>query len=162
MIRFALVICILMLMSACKTKSVITKPDTADSQDKQLILALFDKYITAVKTGDRDLMISVFHPTAMMYGYYKKFDNNIPINAFIDIQMKKGPASNVVTQIHNLEITGRIASLKVVSKNWNGDSYTDYYTCIKTVKKATGAEKNEYFKGDKEEWLIVSKTFYLH
>jgi len=105
---------------------------------------------------------SVFHPTAMMYGYYKQFDNNIPITAFINIQMKKGPAPNVVTQIHNLEITGRIASLKVVSQNWSGDSYTDYYTCIKTVKNAVGAEKDKHFTGDTEEWLIASKTFYLH
>jgi len=68
----------------------------------------------------------------------------------------------VVTQIHNLEITGRIASLKVVCQNWIGDSYTDYYTCIKTVKDAAEAKKNVHFAGDKEEWLIASKTFYLH
>ncbi len=115
-----------------------------------------------MKTGDREMLASVFHPTAMMYGYYKQFDNNIPINGFINIQMKKGAAPNVVTQIHNLEITGRIASLKVVSQNWSGDSYTDYYTCIKIVKDAVGAEKDKHFKGDKEEWLIASKTFYLH
>lgn len=162
MIRFAVVIGILMLLSSCNTKSLITKTDTAYSQDKEQIFVLFDRYIRAVKTGDKELMKSVFHPTAMMYGYYKKFDNNIPISDFIDIQMRKGPAPNVVTQISNLEITGRIASLKVVSQNWNGDSYTDYYTCIKTVKDATGAEKKDFFKGDKEEWLIASKTFYLH
>jgi hypothetical protein len=159
MLRLALIIGILMFLPACKAKSLISKTGTADSQDKQLILVLFDKYIAAVKTGDRDLMTSVFHPTAMMYGYYKQFDNNMPIADFIDIQMRKGSAPDVVTQIHNLEITGRIATLKVVSENWNGDSYTDYYTCIKTVKGAVGTKKNKYFNGDKEEWLIASKTF---
>lgn len=160
MSRALFIIISVVFILSCKSTSVVSSAEKAADQDKQEIKVLFDKYIHAVKTGDSGQLASVFHPTAMMYGYYKQFDNNIPISGFIRIQMRKGASPDVEVTLHDLAVTGRIATLKAVSKNWNGDSYTDYYTCIKTVKGAMGATRS--ISTDQEQWLIASKTFFLH
>ena len=148
------------IIAGCKPSEKMTSAKSINTE-AQLIRSLFDKYITAIKTNDKDALSAAFHPTARMYGYYKHYDNNMPIADYIDLQIRKGPSPNVISQIHNLEITGRIAQLKVISTDWNGDDYTDYYTCIKTVKAAVDRYGNIISDSENEVWLIASKTFYL-
>jgi hypothetical protein len=116
------------------------------NDDIRLIEMTIGHYINGAKSGKGDDMKPAFHPDATIFGYIGTDLFAGPIQKLFDWNDENGPATDIVTNIANIEVEGSIAVVRLESKNWTGHQFTDFFTLLKVAG----------------EWKIMNKVFHLH
>jgi hypothetical protein len=119
---------------------------TAAATERDSIAATIQTYIDGGISGRGDDMKPAFHETATIHGYIGPDLFGGPIQLLFDWNDGNGPASDLTSEITNIDIQGSIATARVELDNWTGHKFTDMFTLLKTDG----------------EWKIISKVFYLH
>jgi len=114
--------------------------------DRDAIAATIQKYIDGGISGKGDDMKPAFHENATIHGYIGEDLFGGPIQLLFDWNDGNGPASELKSDITNIDIEGTVATARVELDNWTGHKFTDMFTLLKTDG----------------EWKIISKVFYLH
>ena len=115
--------------------------------DYEAIMGTMKTYVEAFRTGDIELLRSVFHTDAIMHGYWDDFLVQGPItNLFASVE-RAGAAPNLTAQTSILDKTTTIATVRnEIEANATGDTFTEYHALL----KADG------------QWKIVSKLFHKY
>lgn len=116
------------------------------NDDIQLIKSTIQHYINGAKSGKGDDMKPAFHDDATIFGYIGSDLFAGPIQKLFDWNDENGPATNIVTNIVNIDVEGSIATVRLESDNWTGHQFTDFFTLLKVDG----------------EWKIINKVFHLH
>jgi putative lumazine-binding protein len=114
--------------------------------DRDAITATIETYVNGGKSGKGADMKPAFHEGATIYGYIGPDLFGSPIQGLFDWNDGNGPATELVSNITNIDIEGTIATARVELDNWTGHKFTDMFTLLKTDG----------------EWKIISKVFYLY
>lgn len=114
--------------------------------DREAIKGTIQTYIDGGKSGKSDDMRPAFHPIATIAGYVGEDLLAGPIEYLFDWNDKNGAASELTSNITNIDIQNTVATARVELDNWTGHKFTDMFTLL----KANG------------EWKIISKVFYMH
>jgi hypothetical protein len=110
------------------------------------IVRTIQTYVDGGKSGKGDDMKPAFHDGATIYGYIGPDLFGGPVQSLFDWNDGNGPATELQSNITNVDIQGTIATARVELDNWTGHKFTDMFTLLKTDG----------------EWKIISKVFYLH
>jgi len=116
------------------------------NDDIQLIESTIQYYINGAKSGKGDDMKPAFHKDATIFGYIGNDLFAGPIKKLFDWNDENGAATDIVTNITNIDVEGLIATVRLESDNWTGHKFTDFFTLLKV-------------DGD---WKIMNKVFHLH
>lgn len=116
------------------------------ADDRDAIMRTIQTYIDGGKSGKSADMKPAFHNGATIYGYIGPDLFGGPIQALFDWVDENDPATELKSNITNIDIEGTIATARVELDNWTGHKFTDMFTLLKTDG----------------EWQIISKVFYLH
>ena len=116
------------------------------SQEEDLIKKTLKHYIDGAKSGKDDDMKPAFHSDATIFGYIGDDLFSGPIQKLYDWNDNNGPATDISCEFKNINIVESIATVCLVSKNWTGYDFTDFFTLLK-------------IDGD---WKIINKVFHLH
>lgn len=114
--------------------------------DREAITAAIETYVNGGKSGKGDDMKPAFHEGATIYGYIGPDLFGGAIQRLFDWNDGNGPATELKSNVTNIDIEGTIATARVELDNWTGHKFTDMFTLLKTDG----------------EWKIISKVFYLH
>ena len=117
-----------------------------NTSDNEMIEKTVQFYIDGAKSGKGDDMKPAFHEDATIFGYIGDDLFAGPIQKLFDWNDKNGPATEIETKIANIDIVGKIATVRLESDNWTGHKFTDFFTLLKVD----------------DEWKIMNKVFYLH
>ena len=111
------------------------------------IIKTVDKYGIGITNGDIELMRSVFHPKAMMYGRSGDDVTIVEIEGLFGYVASQTPPVVSGEQhrciIKSVDIAGNCASAEVLQENCYGVNYINYFQLLKV----------------EEKWLIVSKAY---
>ena len=113
---------------------------------KELIKKTIQHYIDGAISGKRNDMKPAFHEDATIFGYIGDDLFAGPIQKLFDWNDKNGPATELKTEITDIDVVGTIATVRFESDNWTGYKFTDFFTLL----KVDGT------------WKIMNKVFYLH
>ncbi len=113
---------------------------------KELIKKTLQHYIDGAKSGKGLDMKPSFHDDATIFGYIGDELFCGPIQKLYDWNDKNGPASEISCEFKSIEIVQSIATVCLVSKNWTGFDFTDFFTLLKVDGN----------------WKIINKVFHLH
>jgi len=116
------------------------------TDEREAVARTIQAYVDGGKSGKGDDMKPAFHEGATIYGYVGQDLFGGPIQLLFDWNDGNGPATELRSQITNIDIEGTIAVARVELANWTGHKFTDMFTLLKTDGK----------------WKIISKVFYLH
>ena len=116
------------------------------TNERDAIARTIQTYIDGGKSGKGDDMKPAFHEGATIYGYIGPDLFGGPIQSLFDWNDGNGPATELESEIANIDIQGTIATARLELDNWTGHKFTDMFTLLKTDG----------------EWKIISKVFYLH
>ena len=116
------------------------------TDEREAVARTIQAYVDGGKSGKGDDMKPAFHEGATIYGYVGQDLFGGPIQLLFDWNDGNGPATELRSQITNIDIEGTIAVARVELDNWTGHKFTDMFTLLKTDGK----------------WKIISKVFYLH
>lgn len=116
------------------------------TSDRDAITRTIQTYLDGGRSGKGDDMKPAFHEGATIYGYIGPDLFGGPIRSLFDWNDGNGPATELQSNIANIDIQGTIATARVELDNWTGHKFTDMFTLLKTDG----------------EWKIISKVFYLH
>lgn len=116
------------------------------NDDIRLIESTIQHYINGAKSGKGDDMKPAFHKDATIFGYIGSDLFAGPIQKLFDWNDENGPATDIVTNIANIDVEGSIATARLESDNWTGHKFTDFFTLLKVDG----------------EWKIMNKIFHLH
>lgn len=114
--------------------------------ERDAIARTIQTYVDGGRSGKGDDMKPAFHDGATIYGYIGSDLFGGPIQSLFDWNDGNGPATELQSNITNVDIQGTIATARVELDNWTGHKFTDMFTLLKTDG----------------EWKIISKVFYLH
>ncbi len=122
---------------------------TARTGDIDAVLATMQRYVEGTYRGDVPLLVSSFHPQALMTGYLSgQFFLGSP-QPFIDhVSSTPSPQSigaPYAGRFASVEVHGATATVKLVEDSLYE---LDFVDCFHLVKTPDG------------EWLIVSKIFH--
>jgi hypothetical protein len=115
-------------------------------EDVAAVRAVLEQYV-AGSAGDAGLLRSIFHPDAVMSGY---FDGQPGIGSpepFFEIvaQMdSSAPAGNYRGEIEAIEVMGDVATARLVESDFLGSGFVDFFHLIRLDG----------------EWKIISKTYF--
>lgn len=121
-----------------------TSPTAVSEHDA--IARTVQQYVDGGKSGRSAEMQAAFHPDATIFGYVGPDLFAGPIQKLFDWNDQNGPATQLQSQIANIDIAGTIATVRLELDNWTGHRFTDMFTLLKVDG----------------EWKIISKVFYLH
>ena len=116
------------------------------TNERDAIARTIQTYVDGGRSGKGDDMKPAFHEGATIYGYIGPELFGGPIQSLFDWNDGNGPATELQSDIANIDIQGTIATARVELDNWTGHKFTDMFTLLKTDG----------------EWKIISKVFYLH
>jgi hypothetical protein len=116
------------------------------TDEREAVARTIQAYVDGGKSGKGDDMKPAFHEGATIYGYVGQDLFGGPIQLLFDWNDGNGPATELRSQITNIDIEGTIAVARVELDNWTGHKFTDMFTLLKTDG----------------QWKIISKVFYLH
>jgi hypothetical protein len=119
---------------------------TTNLSDSDAITKAVQQYVDGGKSGRSDVMKLAFHPEATIFGYIGPELFGGPIQKLFEWNDQNGPATELQSNIANIDITGTIATVRLELDNWSGHKFTDMFTLLKTDG----------------EWKIINKVFYLH
>lgn len=114
--------------------------------ERDAIAATIRQYVSGGVSGRAEDMKPAFHAGATIYGYIGPNLFGGPVQQLFDWNDQNGPASELKSEIRNIDIEGTIATARLELNNWTGHRFTDMFTLLKTDG----------------EWKIISKVFYLH
>ncbi len=116
--------------------------------DCEEIITAVKKYLEACNKGDSSIMAPYFHKDAVIFwGGMEPDKHSHEIQGFFDAMDETGQDTdpNPPYHIDILDITETTAVTKVVEE-WQGQTFTDYHTFIKTP----------------DGWRITAKIFHTH
>ena len=116
------------------------------SNEREAIARTIQTYVDGGRSGKGDDMKPAFHSLATIAGYIGDDLLAGPIQFLFDWNDRNGPATELKSNITNIDVQGTIATARVELDNWTGHKFTDMFTLLKTDG----------------EWKIISKVFYLH
>jgi hypothetical protein len=116
------------------------------TNERDAIARTIQTYVDGGRSGKSADMKPAFHDGATIYGYIGAELFGGPIQSLFDWNDGNGPATELKSDIANIDIQGSIATARVELDNWTGHKFTDMFTLLKTDG----------------EWKIISKVFYLH
>jgi hypothetical protein len=116
------------------------------TNDRDAIAHTIQTYVDGGRSGKGADMKPAFHDGATIYGYIGPELFGGPIQSLFDWNDGNGPATELKSEIMNIDIQDTIATARVELDNWTGHKFTDMFTLLKTDG----------------EWKITSKVFYLH
>ncbi len=116
------------------------------NEDISLIKLTIQHYINGAKSGKGNDMKPAFHADATIFGYIGNDLFAGAIQKLFDWVDENGPATDIKTNIANIDIEGSIATARLESDNWTGHQFTDFFTLLKVDG----------------EWKIMNKVFHLH
>jgi len=117
-----------------------------NENDKEMIEKTVQFYIDGAKSGKGDDMKPAFHEDATIFGYIGPDLFSGPIQKLFDWNDENGPATEIKTEISDIDIIGTIATVRLEIDNWTGHKFTDFFTLL----KVDGV------------WKIMNKVFHLH
>lgn len=103
------------------------------TQEYEAIKNTIQNYIDGAN-GDMELLKIAYHEDATI--------NSQPIQNLFASVLHNGK-TNAVGRIDSIDITGNVASAKVIIENWHGNNYVEYLHFLKY----------------RNTWKIVSKVF---
>ena len=112
-------------------------------KDYQQIVEVLNTYVEGNITGKSELMKSIFHENATMYGKMNDGWVEGGIQNLYDIVDQSEPLTGLQSRIDILDITESVASARVLLETVDGVAFTDFHHLIKL----------------EGEWKIISKTF---
>lgn len=113
-------------------------------EDRKSLIKSAETYLEAGRKGDIDLMKSVFHEDATIFGYFESEFLGGPIQLLYDWMKNFGSAKDIDGQVVSADLEGSIGNVKVQARNWCGYNFTDYLNFLKVDGK----------------WLIINKMFF--
>jgi len=116
------------------------------TNERDAIARTIQTYVDGGRSGKGDDMKPAFRDGATIYGYIGPDLFGGPIQSLFDWNDGNGPATELKSDIANIDIQGTIATARVELDNWTGHKFTDMFTLLRTDG----------------EWKIISKVFYLH
>jgi len=119
---------------------------TSNAADVQLIKQTIQHYIDGARSGKGADMKPAFHEQATIFGYVGDDLMAGPIQQLFDWNDQNGPASEIRTEIADIDVAGTVATARLESDNWTGLRFTDFFTLL----KVDGT------------WKITNKVFHLH
>jgi len=119
---------------------------TSNAADVQLIKQTIQHYIDGARSGKGADMKPAFHDQATIFGYVGDDLMAGPIQQLFDWNDQNGPASEIRTEIADIDVAGTVATARLESDNWTGLRFTDFFTLL----KVDGT------------WKITNKVFHLH
>ena len=101
--------------------------------DKLEIHAVVDKYVTGFNRGDKELLLSVFHPRFVSSGYFNgelQWDSGEAFAAFCEEAApdRDGPVPEWT--LENLTVSGQTA-VAIVNDKWGAREFRDSLTLLK-------------------------------
>ena len=115
-------------------------------EDLAAVRETLDLYIRGSE-GDVELLRSIFHPDALMNGY---FQGNLGIGSpepFFQIVAGMEPGnkdSGYHAQIESIDVVGEVATAKLVETGFMATNFVDFFHLIRVDG----------------EWKIISKTYH--
>ncbi|MCC7461021.1 MAG: nuclear transport factor 2 family protein [Gammaproteobacteria bacterium] len=107
-----------------------------------------NKYIEGIRTGNVELLRSVFDANARLHGSIMGTLVNGPLDVFLkDVSERPPPAKSgepFRAAIVELHVNGNVARGTVIEQGYFGLNFMDYFHLLKTERG----------------WVIVDKTFY--
>ena len=97
--------------------------------------------------GDVELLRSIFHPAALMNGYFNEhLGIGSPEPFFAEVSKLQGsePGENYQGEIESIEVIGDVATARLVETDFLGSDFVDFFHLIRI----------------EGEWKIVSKTYH--
>jgi hypothetical protein len=119
---------------------------TTNISDYEAIRAAIQHYLDGAMAGKGALMKPAFHDDATIFGYVGPDLFAGPIQSLYDWNDNNGPAVGLVSSIVSIDLVETVASVRVVSDNWTGYRFTDFFNLLKT----------------NGQWKIMNKVFHLH
>jgi hypothetical protein len=117
-----------------------------DANEYDAINKIVQVYIEGAISGNSTVMSSAFHKDATIFGYIGPDLFAGPIQKLFDWNNENGPATDLQTQIANVDLFGTVATLRLELTNWTGFRFTDLFTLLKVDGN----------------WKIMNKVFHLH
>ncbi len=106
------------------------KPVAID--DYQAVVAVSQTFIDALRDGDPDALMTVFHPEAVAFGLGDGAWIAGPAHNLHGLIAQVGAAPNIKSRIDVLAITPTTAMVRAdIEADALGADYTDFYTLIK-------------------------------
>lgn len=115
-------------------------------EDVQQIKQTIQHYLDGAKSGRGDDMKPAFHEQATIFGYVGDDLMAGPIQQLFDWNDQNGAATDIQTEIADIDVAGSCATARVESDNWTGLKFTDFFTLLKV----------------NGQWKIMNKVFHLH
>ena len=115
-------------------------------EQKELIKENLQHYINGAKSGNGDDMKPAFHKDATIFGYIGDELFSGPIQKLFDWNDNNGPAPDISCEYKSIDVVESIATVCLVSKNWTGYNFTDFFTLLKVDGN----------------WKVINKVFHLH
>ena len=117
-----------------------------DANEYDAINKIIQVYIEGAKSGNSAVMSPAFHKDATIFGYIGPDLFAGPIQKLFNWNNENGPATDLQTQIANVDLFGTVATLRLELTNWTGFRFTDLFTLLKVDGN----------------WKIMNKVFHLH
>ncbi len=115
-------------------------------QDIEMIKKTVQHYIDGAISGSGEAMKPAFHAEATIYGYIGEDLFAGPIQKLFDWNDENGAATELQSNISNIDLVGTTAQVKLDLDNWTGHKFTDFFNMLKVDGK----------------WKIMNKVFHLH
>ena len=115
-------------------------------KDVRAVREIIDLYVKG-SAGDAQLLRSIFHPDALMTGY---FDGQLGIGSpepfFAEVAKleEAGSADSYAGEIESIEVVGDVATARLVDTGFLGSDFVDFFHLIRV----------------EGEWKIISKTYH--
>lgn len=114
--------------------------------DHDAITDVLQHYLSGARSGRGDDMRPAFHTDATVFGYVGDDLFAGPIEKLLEWNDNNGPATDLQSDIADINITGTVATARIELDDWTGYRFTDLFTLLKV-------------DGD---WKIMNKVFHLH
>jgi hypothetical protein len=109
------------------------------------VRAVIEKYVAGSRDGDVELLRSIFHPSAIMVGYFGGNLMNGSAEPFFQHVKAQGPAGpGYRAEVTGVEVDGRTASATLVESGFAGFDFVDRFHLV----EESGC------------WRITSKLFH--
>ena len=115
-------------------------------EDVAAVRAVIEQYIEG-SSGNASLLRSIFHPDALMSGYFgghPGIGSPDPFFEEVEKMDPNAPAGNYRGEIEAVEVIGDVATARLVETDFLGSGFVDFFHLI----RLDGA------------WKIVSKTYH--
>lgn len=107
------------------------------------VRAVIENYVKATRSGDTQLLASLFHEKAQMFGRIGDRDVASPIAAYVDHASASAAGEAYEARIRSIEVVGATAVAVLEERSYQGQNFVDYFSLVQVA----GA------------WKVVTKLF---